>query len=272
MTPDVLDELLSDAESRAQSLLEREEFDDEALETLDDLAAVADEAEDLLSTVDVDELADAVDLEDVPEVVEPEDVPEAIEERDPEKAIKLRKLIKLADLSQALGSTDLTRFRREKSELQAELDDLGGSDDGSDDGLLDAGGDDGLVDGDGLTDGMDVGIDGLGEDLDGDERSELMQAAIQSKIDDAVGEFRESLLAAHERLAELREQNQARMGSQDDQPSSRSPTAYSSLPAGRGDMGGVGQHSTVPAQVRHSSAPSRERIYGDRFERRADDG
>lgn len=273
-----LDELVSDAESAARSLLDREEFDSDALETLDDLTDVADEAEDLLSTVDVTELTDALDLRDLPEAVDLEDLPEAIEEQSPREAVRLRKLIQLADLSHVLASTDLRRFRSEKDELEDELDDLsnGGSDgEGTGDGRLhvgDEGRDGGMLGGESPIGGTDVDADALDEDLDDGERSELMQAAVQSKVDDAVSEFREGLVAAHERLADIREENETRTQSGDDQPSSRNPTAFSSLPAGRGDMGGATRYSTVPAQVRHSGASSRERVYGDRFEGWSDDG
>lgn len=286
MTPDTLDDILAEAESRAESLLEREEFDGTALETLDDLADVADEAEDLLSTVDVRELLDALDVSDVPEAVELSDVPDAIEERAPRKAVKLRKLLRLADLSQVLDSTDLRQFRREKQELEAEIDDLtddgggGRADDGSsgagggggDEGSVIGGSGDGPTGDDGLLSGLDAG-GALADDLDGEERSEVMEAAVQSTVDDAVKEFRDGLLEAHDRLAAMREKNQERTSSVDRQPSSSNPTAFSSMPASRIDVGsGSTRHSTVPSTVRHSNATGRERVYGDRFEEGSDDG
>lgn len=276
-TQDRIEALLTEAETGARSLLEAEELDEADEETIADLAAVADQAQDLLSTVDVSELLAAIDVEDVPEAVDLQDLPAAIEEREPGKAVTLRRLLELADLSKVLASTDLRQFRREKAEFEEAVDDVtgdaeaGGSDDG---GLLDGddvglleGDDDGLLSGDGERALSDDGL------LDG-ERGRLSEAALQSKLDDAVSEFRERLVETHRRLEDLRESNRRRMGSQDDQPSSRNPTAYSSLPPSRRNLGRDTRHSTVPAQVRHSNAPGRRRIYGSRFEEEevSDDG
>lgn len=266
MSTDRIDELLSETESRVETLLEREEVDESDLvETLEDLLDVADEAEDLLETIDLRGLAGALDLEDLPEVADLEDLPEAIEERDPEKAVHLRKLLRLADLPQLLDSADVRALWSEKRELEEEVDDLADGaeepDEGDDGDLLD-------VD---VPDDVDLGDELVDEGLGG-EGGELAEAALQKKIDDAVAEFRETLIDAHRRLGRLREENEARTRSQDDQPSSSNPTAFSSLPVDRGDVGNVGTHSTVPGSVRHSDAPSRERIYGDRFGRWTDDG
>lgn len=95
---------------------------------------------------------------------------------------------------------------------------------------------------------------------------ELMQAATQAQLDSAIEEFRELLVETHARLDELREANQARFDGVD-QPSSRNPTAFSTLTTHRGAPKDASQVSTVPRNVRHSTGPSRRRIYGRRFEK-----
>lgn len=262
MTRDTLDDLLAEAETHAESLLDREEFDEGALETLGDLADVADEAEDLLSTVDVRELADALELSDLPEAVELEDIPDAIEDRAPRKAVKLRRLVQLADLSQVISSIDLREFRQEKQEFDEEVADLTADGDGGDGGG--AGGD--------LLAEVEPD-DVLDSDLDHEERSEVLATAVESSVDEAVREFRDGLRQAHDRLADLREANEERTPSVDRQPSSSNPTAVSTMPAARADVGGTAtKHSTVPSSVRHSDAATHERVYGNRFEEGSDDG
>lgn len=282
MNHDTLDDLLTEAETGARALLDREEYDGETLERLEELAEVAAQAADLLETVDVSELADALDLEDVPEAVDFEDLPEAVEEQDPQKAVKLRRLVKLADLSQVLSSVDLIDFKREKDQLEDEIDDVGddGADGDGDDGggLLDGeDGDGGVVEAgeemmDDATDALRENADVVRDELDDDDRAELTQAAVQSKIDDAVGEFRRGLIEAHRRLESHRAEIQEQTQSQGDQPDSLNPTAYSSMATVRADRGGAARFSTVPRGTRHSDAPARQRIYGDRFERWTDDG
>lgn len=226
---------------------------EEAVETVEDLLDVADEVEDLLETVDVEELVDAVGADDVSEVVDLEDVPQAIEDRSPRKALEFRKLLQLTDLQALFDSADMRQVRREKRDLEAELEDLL-----EDDGAAD--GDEAMVDG-----------GGSGEGLGGAEvNQELLEQSVQSKVDDAVVAFRQGLLEAHEKFRRLREANEERTGSMDDQPTSRNPTAYSSMTASKGDVGRGITHSTVPRETRHSSAPNRKRIYGDRFEEETD--
>lgn len=287
MNQDTIDDLLTEAESGARALLDREEFDDATRERLEELAEVAAQAADLLETVEVAELADALDMEDVPEAVEVEELAAAVEERDPQKAVRLRRLVRLADLSQVLSSVDLVELKRESDELSEAIDDVGDDQegDGDDDGLL-AGddGDGGLLDGDDdvveageemmddATDALRENADVVKEELDGDDRAELTEAAVQSKIDDAVGEFRRSLVEAHHRIKSHQAEVRERTRSQRDQPDSLNPTAHSTMAKDRADRGGAARFSTVPRGTRHSDAPARERIYGDRFERWTDDG
>lgn len=270
---ETVDELLARVEALVESL-EGTAAPEEAVETVEDLLDVADEVEDLLETVDVSELVDAVGAEDVSEVVDLEDVPEAIEEQSPRKALELRKLLQLADLRALFDSADMRQVRREKRDLEAELEDLL-EDEGAADGeesLLEGGGT-GPIGGDsgGSTSVGGSGGAAAGEDLGGAAvDQELLEQSVQSKVDDAVVAFRQGLLEAHEKFRRLREANQERTGSMDDQPTSRNPTAYSSMTSSKGDVGRGITHSTVPRETRHSSAPNRKRIYGDRFEEETD--
>ena len=47
---------------------------------------------------------------------------------------------------------------------------------------------------------------------------------------------------------------------------SRNPTAISTLPGSRGDLGRSTRHSTVPTETKYSTTPNYDRIYGDRFD------
>lgn len=266
-TGERIDALLSDAEERIEALLDADEMDaDETVETIEDLYEIADEAEDLLEYVDVSDLIEAVDVEDLPEAIDFEDLPEAIEEGDPEKAIELRKLLSLTELSEVWDSANVRELWREKRELDDAVDDFS-EEDAAEDG--------GLRDGDAFGTGADADADaGVGPESGSlaDYDPESAKNAIQAKMSGAVGEFRETLLAANERLEALREANEERLGRRRHDVDSRNPSAFSTLPPARSDMGGAARHSTVPEETRHSSAPNRPRIYGDRFEEEKDDG
>lgn len=76
--------------------------------------------------------------------------------------------------------------------------------------------------------------------------------------------MREQLLETHETMRERIEANDLpsrRTGG----PTSLNPTAYSSLPRTRPDIGAATRVATVPAETRYSSAPNYERVYGNRF-------
>ncbi|PSP71884.1 hypothetical protein BRC86_14255, partial [Halobacteriales archaeon QS_3_64_16] len=255
---------------------------EEAQDDLDDLIEVIDEAEDLLSTVDLSVLPDAVEWTDLPKAIEGGDVPEAIAEGEASEAVNFRKLLQVVNLRKVLGNVDLRDLRREKEDVEEAVEDLTDDDEDDEDdegGILDrfrsneTGGSNG-----GADDGIGPGV--MGEDRDDKEGagggipSELIQAKVQSELGDAIDQFRDSALDARDQLNEMRErskeefrQKTGRTG----QPSSRNPTAYSTLPASpddRPDVGGVARFSTMSRTPRHSSAPGRDHIYGDRFENR----
>lgn len=216
------------------------------LSLLDDLEDIIDEAEDVLSTLDLSDVVGAVEWETVPDAIDASDLREAISEGDGSDAVSTRELLDLVDLSALMDSVEVRELWRQKRELEDELDDVVG--DGSDDRSFD----------------VDVDpIDGTGHDVD----PEAVQTAVQSEISDGVGGFREKLIAAHHRLRELREENEARFETRRREMDSRNPTAgFSTVPGRPVGRGVTARYSTVPEETKYSTAPNRRRIYGDRFE------
>lgn len=270
-----IDALLDRAMGDVEALLTAHESDDpfeEVSEDVDDLIDVVEETEELLETVDLTDLPEAVDLTELPEAIEAGEVPDAIAEGDPGEAVRYRKLLQVVELGKLWDAVDTREFWRNKRELDDAAD--GVLDDGDDAGpmetLREFVGDDGDS-----TDIGDAGSEGdtsavaTGSD---DERenievpTETIQQRVQSKLSDAVGEFRESLLDTRERVEELKEENEARTEDVE-QPDSRNPTAYSSIPTERSDVSATAKFSTVPEETRYSSAPNRPRLYGSRFDR-----
>jgi hypothetical protein len=261
-----------------------DESADDAEAALGDLEQVAVEAEELLSTVDLSELPEAINEEELTDVVDLGDVSEAVEEGSPAEAIESGELLDLIELGELWSSVDVREFWRNKEEFEAALDDAfddeseddegrlarlqstfdeaveGSDDDVIDDGLTDDEG--GLMD-DGLTDGDGDGLASVPDDTN----TEAFQTAIQSGLRDAVDEFRAGLLETHDRLQRLREENEERT-SRVTQPDSRNPTAYSTLASSSTVPSAATKtrYSTVPRETKYSTAPNRERIYGDRFE------
>jgi hypothetical protein len=296
--------LVTRAETDLEDLLgivrgDREGTLEEAQDDLEDLLEVIDEAEDLLSTVDLSALAKAVEWTDLPKAIEGGDVPEAIAEGEASEAVNFRKLLQVVNLRKVLGNVDLRDLRREKEDVEEAAEDLTDDEDDEDDegGLLDrftdkdseeSDDEGGILDrfrsdetgssDEGADDGIGPGV--MGEDRDDEEGagggipSELIQAKVQSELGDAIDQFRDSALDARDQLNEMRERSKKEFREKTGrtgQPSSRNPTAYSSLPAppdDRPDIGGVARFSTMSRTPRHSSAPSRDHIYGDRFENR----
>lgn len=248
-----IDRLHEHASETMEMILSKENEEElgPILSLLDDLEDVVDEAEDVLSTVDLTQLSSTLDWDDLPEALEIEDLPDAIAEGDASEAVTLRKLIDLVDLSKLWGSVDARELWRQKREFDEEIDDLT-----DDRGLED---DDGAGD-DG--DRLEVSVRGTGfHDVD----PQSIENAIQSEVSDSVGEFRRKLLEAHDRLAAVRERNEDRFPDRR-RERSRNPTAVSTLPTDRSAGKGVAGHSTVPEETRYSTAPNRPRVYGTRFE------
>lgn len=248
MSDDVeqIDLLSERANEKIEMITSKADEDDlgAVLSLLDDLEDIADEAEDMLSTVDLIGLVDVIDWENLPDAVELEDLPDAIEDDDLSEVVSLRKLIEVTDLPKLWENVDTRALWREKREFDEEMADLTGETDGGDDGL------------------GDVSVPNVeSHDID----PESIENAIQSQISDAVGEFREMLLDAHVRLDELRQWNKERFPDRR-RNHSRNPTAVSTLPRGSLPIGSGTRYSTVPQETRYSTAPNRKRIYGIRFD------
>ena len=215
----------------------------------------------VLKTTDTDQLLDTLDLDELDAVVDLDSLPEALESGDVGDAIELENLRKLIEFGQLWQTVDLSELVKSKGEISDTISELTG-DDEDEGGLF-----------------SDLEMDDLtGGDGDGEMGTltdpEMIQAATQAQLDRAVEGFRDLLVETHARLDELREANEARFDGVD-QPSSRNPTAVSTLTTHRGAPRDASQVSTVPRNVRHSTGPSRRRIYGRRFkqlmeERQAD--
>ncbi|EMA46538.1 hypothetical protein [Halococcus saccharolyticus] len=274
-----IDALIDRAMDDIEALLTAHESDDpfeEVREDLDDLIAVIEEIEELLETIDLTDLPEAVDVSELPAAIEAGEVPNAIAEGDPGEAVKYRKLLQIVELGELWNAVDVREFWRNKRELDdaaADVTDSGDDENGPIEKLRSLGGDDrddSDTDAGGESSESVAGTEGGMERDDIEVPSETIQQRVQSKLSDAVGEFRESLLDSRERIEALKEENEARTGDVE-QPDSRNPTAYSSIPSTRTDMSGTTAFSTVPEETRYSSAPNRPRLYGSRLDRAAEE-
>ncbi|MDS0298352.1 hypothetical protein NDI76_06330 [Halogeometricum sp. S1BR25-6] len=251
------------------------EDDSEVAEILRDLQVVVDEADELLDAVDLTDLPDAVDHEDADEVIHEEKLSEAITNADPEEAVRLRKLLAIIDIGELWDSVDVRDVWRNKREFEEALEELDETDDEDtlpfvDDLTDDEDDEDELIDVDAEDAKEAVG---MGDDDDRDDielPDEAYQTAIQSKLSDSVDEFREGLVATHDRIERLREENRKRV-ERTGQPDSRNPTAYSTLAASHGVADADTKYSTVPAESKYSNAPNRKRVYGSRFDQFAEE-
>lgn len=288
---DSFDALLEDATESLGRLEETvgesdaiEDLDDDTLETvvgdLDTLVRVAEEVGDLLEAMDLSELPDAIDGDELLDAIELGEIPDVLADDDHgvTDLVDFTELFDAIDLLNAWNAADLTDVWQAKRELDDATDDLG---DGDDAGMLEDAvsdivtGDDGDGDGllgddeDGVLDtGMDAGSaakEALG-DIDVAEDPEAYQVAIQQQAMEGIDAFRSALLETHEEFEKLYEFNREKMRRQDTSTNSRNPTAAATIPTERRDLGGGARYSTVPQTVKLSTAPTRKRIYGRRFE------
>ncbi|TMT86455.1 hypothetical protein E2L06_07510 [Haloterrigena sp. H1] len=257
-----------------------DELEGETVETVigdvDTLVRVADELVELLNELDLSELPDAVDEEELLDAIDVGEIPDAIANDDDgvSDAVEFTKLFDAIDLLNAWNATDLTDIWQEKRELDDAVDDLADGDDAGmiedtvsdladdDDGQL-VGDDEALIETD--MDAVSATKAALG-DIDVAEDPEAYQVAIQQQAMAGIDAFRTALLETHERFERLYEFNREKMRRQDTSTDSRNPTASSTIPTDRRDLGGGARYSTVPQDVKLSTAPSRKRIYGRRFE------
>ena len=267
-----VDELLGGVESI-------DELDDGAIESVvgdvETLVSVVRETEELLETIDLTDLPDAVEGDELLEAIEVGEIPEILadDEQGASDLVNFTQLFRAIDLLNAWDATDLTDLWQEKRELQDAVDELGDGDDAgmAEDAISDVtdGDDDGDLIGDDDEDviEMDAGDakEALG-DINVAEDPEAYQVAIQEQAMKGIDAFRSALLETHEKFEQLYEMNREKMRRQDTSTNSRNPTAAATIPTDRRDLGGGARHSTVPQKVKLSTAPTRKRIYGRRFE------
>jgi len=237
----------------AKSLLESatEGDDDPSAGKLQALLHLVNLIQGVLKTTDADALLETVDLDEIESVVDLDSLGAAVESGDIGDAVELKNLRKLVEFGQLWQTVDLGELLSSKDEITETVGQLTGDQEG----------DGGLLDGIEMED-----FTGDGEMAEGLTDPEMMQAATQAQLDDAIDGFRDLLVETHVRLDSLREANKQRFDGVD-QPSSRNPTAVSTLSTHGGPPKAASAVSTVPRNVRHSTGPSRRRIYGRRFER-----
>lgn len=246
------------------SLLSDIDEDDPSIgiDILEELWEIAAAIEDLLETVDLAALLETVDLSELPSTLELEDLPEAIAETDPSLAADLSAIISLVDMGQLWDTVNAREFWRQSREVTDEIDDVTGED------LNDH------VPGDPFEDDDDEDEESLDVDVstDPDEYDpETLENAVQTGISQAVGEFREGILDARARLKKKLEANRERSQElSSGSPDSRNPTAVSTMAPARSNAA-LARYSTVPEETKYSTAPNRERVYGDRFEEATDE-
>lgn len=254
-------------------LLEEDESD-ETLGYVRDLLEVADEAEDVLETVDLTELVEAVEYDDVDELVDLDELPEAFGDGEVTDVVKVRKLLQVLDLSDVWDAANVRQFWDERDELTDAVDDV--TEDEVDDEGDGAGEDDSMMDL-GLGDEdeeMVEDVDFEMPEFDGihDYDPRTIENAVQMKAMEGIEGIRAALIEAHQKVSRLREENRHRLPEQDRQTHSRNPTAVSLLPKReRDDFGNSTRYSTVPRETRYSTAPNFRRIYGNRFKEETDD-
>lgn len=263
--------LIERAEGATESLLmaSNEGTVTELREDAEELQNVIEQTRELLETADLTEVAGAIDDDDIDDAISVSDIPNAIAEKDPEEAIRYSKLLHLVEFEELLDTIDVRELQQDKDEFDAAVAEF--VDDRNEDSswiVFDAlkwlvesavGGDGEIVDSISDADAAKL-ASGTGDE------GQMKQVAMQSKLLDAVEEFRESVLDAREQLEELREQATENIPENGPgQPSSRNPTAYSTLPQQERPRVET-KVSTVPRDTRYSTVSNPPRIYGSRFD------
>ena len=246
---DQLGPLVEGAKSLLESVTEGKE--DPSAGKLQALLHLVNLIQGVLKTTDADELLKTVDFDEIDSVVDLDSIGEAVESGDIGDAVELTNLRKLIEFGQLWQTIDLSELVSSKDEITETVGQLTGDDDGEG----------------GLFDGIEMDdLTGDGEMAEGLTDPEMMQTATQAKLDDAIDGFRDLLVETHARLDQLRKANKERFNGVD-QPTSRNPTAVSTLSTHGGPPKAGSAVSTVPRNVRHSTGPSRRRIYGRRFKK-----
>ncbi|APX96423.1 hypothetical protein [Natronorubrum daqingense] len=260
-------------------------LEDSTLESLlgdvEKITTVVSEVETMLETLDVSDLPEAVDAHDLLDAIQGEAIPEAIadEETGATDVVDLSQVLSAIDLLNTWDAADLGKVWEQKRAVDDAVEDL--ADDADDDGLAAKAAKTVSDDDESLLGDDDDGDDddGLLEtDLDGEEAMELLgdidieddpeayQVAIQQQAMRGIEAFREALLETHEEFEHIVEENRKKTSQEGSRTNSRNPTAVSTMQLGSRDTGGGTLHSTVPKQVKGSTASGFKRIYGRRFE------
>lgn len=287
-TDETFDALLEEAEDCLTNVEEclgglesLEELDSDTLETLlgdiETLARVATETEELIDALNVGDLPEAVDADELLEAIEVGKIPDVLADEDAGASdlVNFTQLFRAIDLLNAWDATDLGDIWEEKRELEDAVDDL---EDGEDAGMVEDAVSDIAEDDESLIGDDDGDDDELIETEFGAEEAkaalgspnpeddpEAYQVFIQEQAMEGIDAFRTALLETHEKFERLVEYNRERMRRKDTSTNSRNPTAASTMPTERAAVGSGVKHSTVPQDVHLSTAPSRKRIYGQRF-------
>lgn len=251
-------ERLADAESTLASLTSSTGNDEDTLVAdARAIATIVREAEEILRSIDASELPDAIDADRVREAIELGELPDTVREEENADVVKLRQVVRAIDLGRALKAMDVSDVFESKREIDDATDELV-DDEEANESILD-------TDMDGTVDAV---ADELREDVDvGDGNMSEYQALIQQQAIKGIDAFRDGLLKTHGKFEQVVETNREKMRRQDRSPSSRNPTAVSTMPTTRSDVSSVPNYATMPRTVRHSDAPTRTHIYGDRFRR-----
>ncbi|SEH15186.1 hypothetical protein SAMN04487967_1959 [Natronorubrum sediminis] len=257
-------------------------LEDSTLESLlgdvEKLTTVVSEVETMLETLEVSDLPEAVDAGDLLDAIQGEAIPDAIadEETGATDVVDLSQVLSAIDLLNAWDAADLGKVWEQKRAVDDAVEDL--ADDADDDGLA-AKAAETVSDDDESLLGDDDDDDGelLETDLSGEEAMELLgdidieddpeayQVAIQQQAMRGIEAFREALLETHEEFEEIVEENRKKTSQEGSRTNSRNPTAVSTMQLGSRDTGGGTLYSTVPKQVKGSTASGFTRIYGRRF-------
>ncbi|WP_338727017.1 hypothetical protein [Haladaptatus sp. DJG-WS-42] len=246
MDPDIgdtLDTARETAEDVAETVTDT--VSDHTPAEVERLREAGDEATSMADEINVTQLAQAINISEVPDALDDADLNDVITERDVADVLDVDDVPEAVDADAARNAMDVRGAWRHARRMVAALK-------GEDERDVEP---------------PDVSDEAVDEPDDLDQFSQL---AVQKKASKAVDEFREELLKARARLKALHDTNVERTTPDSRQPSSRSPTAVSTVPSrNSGSVLGL-RGSTVPEETKYSTAPNRPRIYGSRFEEEGD--
>jgi hypothetical protein len=279
---DQFETLSHDAEQYINELAGKTENGDlqPLLQEISTLLRIVDEAEDLLETIDLSELPEAIDGEELLAAIDLGEIPAALEDGDSDKVVKLRQLIHAVKLVKLWDAVDIQEFWQEKSKLDEVVGELT---DGEDDGIIgetldatvdavsDQGEEDIREEVDAIGSELKAGTKeafGSAEDALRDGNLQEYQLIIQQQTMAGIEEFRDALIDTHGVFEQVYDENRKKLRRTDKSTHSRNPTAVSTMPLTRADLGKGTRYSTVPPAVRYSTAPPLDRIYGQRFKRK----